>query len=139
MSGYAGDLSPEEAWNLLESEPSALLVDVRTRAEWTYVGVADLSSLSKKPMLLEWQGFPDGQRNPRFADELDAAGIDPNTPILFLCRSGARSAAAAKLMTERGYTKCFNISEGFEGDPDAERHRGRVNGWKVRGLPWTQN
>lgn len=139
MSGYAGDLSPKEAWNLLESEPSALLVDVRTRAEWTYVGVADLSCLSKKPMLLEWQGFPDGQRNPRFADELEAAGVDPNTPILFLCRSGARSAAAARLMTERGYTKCFNISEGFEGDPDAERHRGRVNGWKVRGLPWTQN
>jgi len=139
MAGYAGDLSPMEAWKLLESEPSAVLVDVRTRAEWTYVGGADLSPLNKKPVLLEWQTFPEGQRNARFADELDAAGVERDAPILFLCRSGARSAAAAKLMTERGYTRCYNISEGFEGDADADRHRGRINGWKVRGLPWSQN
>ncbi len=139
MAGYAGDLSPTEAWNLLESEPSALLVDVRTRAEWTYVGVADLDPLNKKPLFIEWQGFPGGQRNDRFAEELDAAGVDRAAPILFLCRSGVRSAAAARLMTERGYANCYNISEGFEGDPDADRHRGRVGGWKVRGLPWTQS
>jgi rhodanese-related sulfurtransferase len=139
MSDYAGDLSPQEAWNLLESEPSALLVDVRTRAEWTYVGVTDLSSLSKKPALVEWQSFPDGQRNERFADEVNALGADRNAPVLFLCRSGVRSAAAAKLMTQKGYTRCYNISEGFEGDSDADRHRGRLGGWKVRGLPWTQN
>jgi rhodanese-related sulfurtransferase len=139
MSDYAGDLSPQEAWNLLESEPSALLVDVRTRAEWTYVGVTDLSSLSKKPALVEWQSFPDGQRNERFAAEVDALGADRNAPVLFLCRSGVRSTAAAKLMTQKGYTRCYNISEGFEGDSDADRHRGRLGGWKVRGLPWTQN
>ncbi len=139
MSDYAGDLSPKDAWNLLESEPSAILVDVRTRAEWTYVGVADLSSISKKPALVEWQTFPEGQRNERFADEVDAIGADRAAPILFLCRSGARSAAAAKLMTQKGYARCYNISEGFEGDADADRHRGRINGWKVRGLPWTQN
>ena len=95
MSDYAGDLSPQDAWNLLESEPSAILVDVRTRAEWTYVGVADLSPLSKKPVLIEWQSFPEGQRNERFADEVAAIGADRNAPVLFLCRSGARSAAAA--------------------------------------------
>ena len=139
MSDYAGDLSPQEAWKLLESEPSALLVDVRTRAEWAYVGVTDLSSLSKKPAFVEWQSFPDGQRNERFADEVNALGADRNAPVLFLCRSGARSAAAAKLMTEKGYARCYNVSEGFEGDPDTDRHRGRINGWKVRGLPWTQN
>ena len=139
MSEYAGDLSPQDAWKLLESEPSALLVDVRTRAEWTYVGVADLSALSKKPAFVEWQTFPEGQRNERFADEVDAMGADRGAPILFLCRSGARSAAAAKLMTQKGYARCYNVSEGFEGDPDADRHRGRLNGWKVRGLPWTQN
>ena len=139
MSDYAGDLSPQEAWKLLESEPSALLVDVRTRAEWTYVGIADLSSVSKKTAFVEWQSFPDGQRNERFADEVNALGADRNAPVLFLCRSGARSAAAAKLMTQKGYTRCYNVSEGFEGDPDADRHRGRINGWKVRGLPWTQN
>ncbi|MBI1179035.1 MAG: rhodanese-like domain-containing protein [Alphaproteobacteria bacterium] len=139
MAAYAGDLSPQDAWNLLESEPAAVLVDVRTSAEWTYVGVANLSPLNKKPVFLEWQQFPDGTRNDRFAEELDNLGIDHGVPILFLCRSGARSAAAAKLMTQRGYERCYNISEGFEGDPDPDRHRGRVNGWKVRGLPWIQN
>ena len=139
MSDYAGDLSPQDAWNLLESEPSALLVDVRTRAEWTYVGVADLSPLSKKPVFIEWQSFPEGTRNDRFADEVESLKPGHDTPVLFLCRSGARSAAAARLMTQKGYTRCYTISEGFEGDPDADRHRGRINGWKVRGLPWTQN
>jgi rhodanese-related sulfurtransferase len=139
MTGYAGDLSPVEAWNLLESEPSAVLVDVRTRAEWTYVGVADLSPISKKPLFLEWQTFPDGQVNPGFAGQVDAAGLPKDTPILFLCRSGARSAAAARLMTQRGYSRCYNVAEGFEGDPDPSRHRGRINGWKARGLPWIQN
>jgi rhodanese-related sulfurtransferase len=139
MSDYAGDLSPQDAWNLLESEPSALLVDVRTRAEWTYVGVADLSPLSKKPVFIEWQSFPEGTRNDRFADEVESLKPGHDTPVLFLCRSGARSAAAARLMTQKGYTRCYNISEGFEGDPDADRHRGRINGWKVCGLPWTQN
>jgi rhodanese-related sulfurtransferase len=139
MAGYAGDLSPTEAWNLLESEPSAVLVDVRTRAEWTYVGVADLSGLKKKPLFIEWQTFPEGQVNARFADELKAAGVDPGAPVLFLCRSGARSAAAARLMTQNGFDRCYNVTEGFEGDPDPGRHRGRLNGWKVRGLPWTQN
>jgi rhodanese-related sulfurtransferase len=139
MAEYAGDLSPKDAWTLLESEPDARLVDVRTRAEWTYVGTADLAPLSKKPLLVEWQSFPGGQRNERFAEELDSAGIPKDVPIVFLCRSGARSAAAATLMTQLGYQRCYNILEGFEGDPDAERHRGRINGWKVRGLPWTQN
>ncbi|MEN3975482.1 rhodanese-like domain-containing protein [Emcibacter sp. SYSU 3D8] len=139
MSEYADDLSPQDAWKLLESEPSAILVDVRTRAEWNYVGVADLSPLSKKPAFIEWQTFPQGQRNERFADEVDGLGIDRTAPILFLCRSGARSAAAARLMTQKGYARCYNVSEGFEGDPDDARHRGRVNGWKARGLPWTQN
>jgi rhodanese-related sulfurtransferase len=139
MAEYAGDVSPKDAWNLLESDPSAILVDVRTRAEWTYVGVPDLSPLSKKALFIEWQTFPEGQRNERFAGELEGQGIEKDAPILFLCRSGARSAAAAKLMTSEGFGRCYNISEGFEGDPDSDRHRGRVNGWKVHGLPWTQS
>ena len=141
MSGYAGDLSPQEAWALLESDASAIMVDVRTQAEWSYVGIADLSSLSKKPVLVEWQTFPTGQVNNEFPTQLTESALadaDKDTPVLFLCRSGARSAAAAQLMTQNGFTRCYNISEGFEGDPDANRHRGSVNGWKVRGLPWMQ-
>ena len=138
MSNYAGDLPPKEAWALLESDASAVLVDVRTQAEWSYVGVPDLGSVSKRPMLIEWQRFPDGALNDQFAGQLEAAGLDKDAPILFLCRSGARSASAAGLMTAHGYTKCYNIAEGFEGVPDSARHRGQVNGWKVAGLPWMQ-
>ena len=138
MSGYAGDLSPQEAWSLLESDASSVLVDVRTRAEWSYVGVTDLSPLNKEPVLIEWQTFPGGGVNDQFAEQLAAAGVPADAPVLFLCRSGVRSKAAARLMTEKGYGRCYNVLEGFEGDPDASRHRGTVGGWKVRGLPWIQ-
>jgi rhodanese-related sulfurtransferase len=138
MSDYAGDLSPVEAWALLESDPSAILVDVRTQAEWSYVGVSDLSSLNKSPLFIEWVSFPEGRINSRFSDQLGAAEIGQDGAVLFLCRSGVRSAAAAGLMTSNGYSQCYNVSEGFEGDPDTARHRGHVNGWKVRGLPWIQ-
>ncbi|MFN3230826.1 MAG: rhodanese-like domain-containing protein [Alphaproteobacteria bacterium] len=138
MPGYAGDLSPKEAWTLLESDASATLIDVRTRAEWTYVGVPDLSPVNKQTVFIEWQIFPDGSRNPAFDQQVDSLELDKDTPLLFLCRSGARSAAAASLMTQQGFTRCYNVAEGFEGDPDGARHRGSVNGWKVRGLPWMQ-
>ncbi len=138
MSDYAGDLSPVESWALLESDPSAILVDVRTQAEWSYVGVPDLGSLNKNPLFIEWVSFPDGRINSQFSDQLASTETGPENAILFLCRSGVRSAAAAGLMTSNGYGQCYNVSEGFEGDPDTARHRGSVNGWKVRGLPWTQ-
>ncbi|MDA0339411.1 MAG: rhodanese-like domain-containing protein, partial [Proteobacteria bacterium] len=82
--------------------------------------------------------FPTGQVNGEFQTQLAESNPEEDAPILFLCRSGARSAAAARLMTQHGHSRCYNISEGFEGDPDASRHRGSVNGWKVRGLPWVQ-
>ena len=138
MADYAGDLSPQEAWAFLESEPSAILVDVRTQAEWNYVGIADLAAVNRTPIFVEWQTFPEGRINDQFADQLSAQAPDQETALLFLCRSGVRSAAAATLMTSLGYGQCYNISEGFEGDPDTSRHRGTYNGWKVRGLPWIQ-
>ncbi len=138
MPDYAGDLSPKDAWTLLESEGSATLIDVRTRAEWSYVGVPDLSPLSKQTVFIEWQSFPDGGHNEAFGQQIDSLGLEKDTPLLFLCRSGARSAAAATLMTQSGYARCYNVAEGFEGDPDGARHRGTVNGWKVHGLPWMQ-
>ncbi len=139
---YAGNISAKEAWELLKSDPKAQLVDVRTAAEWSFVGVPDLASLKRAVVRVEWQSYPTMARNPAFeatvAEQLKAAGATEATPIYFLCRSGARSAAAAAAMTAAGFAKCFNVSAGFEGDLDASKHRGRANGWKADGLPWVQ-
>ena len=138
MSAYAGDVPPSRAWEMLGAEADAALVDVRTPAEWNYVGVPDLGKLGKKPVFLPWLFFPSMEVNPQFAEALEGAHLGQNAPLLFLCRSGVRSRAAAVAMTSRGYTRCYNIVSGFEGDPDPARHRGTVNGWKVDGLPWVQ-
>jgi rhodanese-related sulfurtransferase len=135
---YAGDLAPGEAWQMLESDPRATLVDVRTTAEWQFVGMPDLSGLDKRAAPIEWQQFPGGQRNAQFLDQLAGLDLAPDAPVLFLCRSGGRSRAAAIAATAAGFTKAYNISEGFEGDCDQARHRGSVGGWKVAGLPWQQ-
>jgi rhodanese-related sulfurtransferase len=135
---YAGDVSPSQAWQMLSQDASARLVDVRTRPEWGFVGVPDLASLGKKTMFLSWQDYPAMLVNPGFAAEIAKAIPDKDAPILFLCRSGARSKAAAMALTAMGYSHCYNVSEGFEGALDAERHRGRAGGWKAAGLPWAQ-
>jgi rhodanese-related sulfurtransferase len=136
---YAGDLSPVEAYELLQSRPDAVLVDVRTQAEWSYVGTPDLSELGRQVVLAEWVGFPDGARNPRFLAAVEAAAADKETPLVFLCRSGVRSIAAAEAATAAGYREAYNVTEGFEGPPDGTGHRGTAAGWKVRGLPWRQS
>jgi len=137
-----GDVTPLEAWALLEGDAKAQLVDVRTVAEWNFVGVPDLATLDRSAVTIEWSAFPGMARNEQFeaqlAAKLKAHGAGADTPIVFLCRSGARSLAAAKAMAAKGYSRCFNIAGGFEGDLDTERHRGRRNGWKQAGLSWTQ-
>ena len=135
---YAGDLSAQEAWDLLKNDPKAVLVDVRTQAEWNFVGLPDVSTLGREVALIEWQMFPTMQVNPRFKGEAAGAQGDKDAPVLFLCRSGARSRNAAIALTQAGYTKAFNIAGGFEGDLDGARHRGAKNGWKASGLPWKQ-
>ncbi|MDP6437899.1 MAG: rhodanese-like domain-containing protein [Gammaproteobacteria bacterium] len=137
---YAGDVSCRQAWDALTSEPDALLVDVRTKVEWQLIGRPDLSSLGKEPVYLQWVTM-DGV-NQNFPDELKAAlderGMKADTPVYFMCQSGGRSKMSAMQCTELGYTQCFNIAEGFEGDLDEHQHRNSVSGWKVAGLPWTQ-
>ena len=135
---YAGDLKPTDAWKLLAEDKKAQLVDVRTRPEWAFVGLPDLSSLGKRAMLQSWQIFPAMDVDANFAAAVAQQIPDRDAPILFLCRSGGRSRAAATAMTQQGYRKCFNVAEGFEGNLDAERHRGKVGGWKAAGLPWAQ-
>jgi rhodanese-related sulfurtransferase len=136
---YAGDLSPDQAYELLQSHSDAVLVDVRTKAEWSYVGTPDLSELGRSVVLAEWVSFPDGARNPRFLDDVAAVAENRDAPVVFLCRSGVRSIAAAEAATEAGYRAAYNVTEGFEGPTDATGHRGTAGGWKVRGLPWRQS
>lgn len=127
---YAGAVTPTEAHQLF-ADGSARLVDVRNRFEWEYVGrVPDTT-------LIEWKQFPGGELNPRFIEDLKARFRDDDV-LMFLCRSGVRSDAAAKAATAAGFANAYNILEGFEGDLDAGGQRGKVGGWRKHGLPWVQ-
>lgn len=141
--GYLADATARETWETLASEAGATLVDVRTAAEWNYVGLPDVSELGATLHRVEWQSFPAGAANPAFvealSDALEMAGVSRDAPVFFICRSGVRSAAAAAAMTAVGYPRCYNVAGGFEGPRDAEGHRGTVEGWKAEGLPWVQS
>lgn len=120
---------------MLESDERSVLIDVRTTAEWNFVGIPSLDSLGRSPRLVEWTTFPAGQPNADFmANATD--GLEPDQNVLFLCRSGARSLAAARAFDAAEFTATFNVTAGFEGDLDGEGHRG--GGWKNEGLPWVQ-
>ncbi len=136
--GYAGDVTPEEAWKILENEKDSFLVDCRTAAEWSFVGVPDLSPIGKNAVFSEWVRFPGGVDNPNFIDEIKNQIKNQDSKILFLCRSGQRSIAAAIAITNEGYPNSYNILEGFEGDKDQNSHRGKSGGWKLSNLPWQQ-
>lgn len=136
--GYAGEISPSESWARLASDPRAKIVDVRTQAEWSFVGVPDLSSVGKQVLLVSWQVFPTMARNDAFAAQLEANGVGKDDVILLLCRSGVRSRAAAEFLTQLGYSQAWNITDGFEGPHDSAKHRGTTAGWKASGLPWAQ-
>lgn len=139
IMSYAGDVTPQQAWDALAGDPRAILVDCRTHPEWTMVGLPDLSELGRRPHLLSWQIYPDMAVDPSFVAKLGAIAPDRETPVYFICRSGVRSRYAAEAATAAGYGRCFNVAYGFEGDLDADRHRGRAGGWKVSGLPWAQD
>ena len=128
---YAGDLTPQEAWDKLEE--GAILVDVRTEGEWAHIGIPDTKATENDPLFIQWT-FPGGIPNPDFINDLNQqAPEDRKTELVFLCRSGQRSIAAAIAATQAGFTS-YNVLEGFEGDPDRFGER-TVNGWKNRGLP----
>ncbi len=128
---YAGDLTPQEAWDKLEQ--GAILVDVRTEGEWAHIGIPDTKATDNDPLFIQWS-FPGGMPNPDFIGSLtQQAPEDTSTELIFLCRSGQRSIAAAIAATEAGFTS-YNVLEGFEGEPDRYGER-TVNGWKNRGLP----
>lgn len=149
MSGVSGqsvrELNPYAAWQILKEDPSSRLIDVRTRAEWGFVGVPDLAEVDQSTLFVEWVCFPDMSANPHFvAEVMEAIGDDTSSTLLFICRSGVRSLRAATAISEHltqvgVKADCVNVAEGFEGDLDPIGHRGDVNGWKARGLAWRQS
>ncbi|MCC7252829.1 rhodanese-like domain-containing protein [Hyphomicrobium sp.] len=136
------DVPVDETWARLKADAEAVLIDVRTRAEWTFVGLPDLSTLNKRVVTVEWQTFPENRTDPDFVEklsgELEKAGVSKDAELFFVCRSGARSRAAAVAMADAGYTRCRNVADGFEGPLDPTQKRGQVAGWKAAGLPWRQ-
>ena len=128
---YEGALLPAEAFALLQEAPGAKLVDVRSRAEWDWVGRIPGA------VEIEWQAYPGMRANPDFLTYLSSQ-VDTEALVMFICRTGGRSHQAAATATQAGYPDCYNILEGFEGDKDATGHRGAKGGWKAAGLPWVQ-
>lgn len=135
---------PDEAWEKLEQDPTSVLIDVRTRAEWGFVGRPDVGELGKTLICVEWASYPDMSINPHFAETvMEALGDASPQNLLFICRSGVRSLRAAQAVSDALAARdqsgtCWNVAEGFEGDLDAVGHRGVTGGWKARGLTWSQ-
>jgi rhodanese-related sulfurtransferase len=137
-SSMVEDVSPQQAWQALRSNQAARLVDVRTDAEWNFVGGPDLGELGQQPVLISWQIYPAMQVNSAFIAQLREAGLKEDEHLYFLCRTGGRSLAAAKAAEAAGFAHTYNVSDGFEGPLDAAGHRGTIAGWKAQGLPWRQ-
>ncbi|MEQ9640761.1 MAG: rhodanese-like domain-containing protein [Alphaproteobacteria bacterium] len=136
-SDYAGEVSSAEAFKRLGAGNNAVLLDVRTRPEWQFVGVPDLRGIAKQTLFLSWQEYPDMAIRDDFVEAVRAEGIAADQDIYVICRSGARSRSAAIALTAAGFT-AWNVSDGFEGPLDDVGHRGRDSGWKAAGLPWVQ-
>ena len=138
------ELAPEPAFQALSTNPSSALVDVRTSAEWANSGLADLSALDLPVWPIEWVRFPDMAPNPSFLEELwDHAGGTLPERLFFICRSGQRSMAAARLVAHQGQAlkqpvHCTNVAEGYDGMHHPGFAQDQPSGWKARGLPWQQ-
>lgn len=141
-TGSVADVPVRVTWERLRANDEAILIDVRTRSEWAFVGLPDLGSLGRRPVLAEWLTFPENRINADFVaqltEQLEGMGASRKAELYFICRSGGRSRQAALAMTAAGWESCHNVAEGFEGPLDAERHRGTQSGWKAEGLPWLQ-
>ncbi|MGI9595072.1 MAG: rhodanese-like domain-containing protein [Acidimicrobiales bacterium] len=129
------EISLDDAWELLAADSDAALVDVRTEAEWNFVGMPDLATLGKRVQLAEWTRYPDGSPNDEFVGQA-TDGLSAEHPILLICRSGARSRAAAQRLEAAGFEHVYNVTDGFEGNLDGNGHR--HGGWKDA-LPWQQS
>jgi rhodanese-related sulfurtransferase len=131
-------MTATEAWAYLAANPNFQLIDVRTKAEWHFVGITNLDALERQPVLIEWVCI-DGTPNANFTRQLGSAVSSDDTSLLMLCRSGVRSSASGNAALAAGYQTVINISDGFEGDLDADQQRGHLNGWRFAGLAWQQS
>lgn len=127
------NLDPKQAWQLLQADEDAVLVDVRTAMEHAFVGHPPGA------VPIPWKEFPDWQINAGFVDQVAKVAPNKNAPVLLLCRSGQRSLDAAAVLEAAGYTRPINILEGFEGPLDDNKHRGNRGGWRFHDLPWEQS
>lgn len=135
---YAGDVSPQQAWEALQGDSTAQLIDVRTQPEWSISGLPALTALDKPTHAISWKFYPNFDLNPQFIAQLEKAVPSKSAPVYFLCKTGGRSTDAAIAATAAGYTHAYNIAGGFEGDHNNQRQRGTTSGWKAAGLPWQQ-
>lgn len=126
------EITSRTAWNILTSDRTAALIDVRTPQEWATSGVVDMTSLGNEVAYIPWRLLLDYDVNARFLSELERLAPDKIRPLLFLCRVGGRSYEAAIAAKQAGYRQTYNITAGFEGTPGAAR------GWKAEGLPWVR-
>lgn len=127
------NLKPLKAWKLLQQNPEAVLIDVRTKIEYAFVGHP------VGAVHIAWKEFPDWGVNPDFVAQVKARVADVEAPVLLLCRSGQRSLDAANALQNAGYKHLVNIEEGFEGPLDGQNHRGNLGGWRFYDLPWEQS
>lgn len=127
------DLNPRQTWEYMQQHPHAVMIDVRSKMEHGFVG-HPLGAVS-----IPWKEFPYWQINAEFVEQVQQVAPDYATPLLLLCRSGQRSLDAARALQDAGYTQLFNITEGFEGPLDADKHRGTLGGWRFYDLPWEQS
>lgn len=127
------NLDPKQAWEVMQSHPAAVLIDVRTAIEHSFVGHPP------KAIHVAWKEFPGMQLNSNFVGQVAQHVPDKNAPVLLLCRSGVRSVDAAKALEASGFTHLINILQGFEGALDENKHRGNIDGWRFHGLPWQQS
>ena len=132
------NISSIECFAKLSKEANSQLIDVRTEPEWSYVGVPDLSSIRKKVIFISWQTYPAMEKNIFFENILLESNIKKDTNLCFICRSGQRSYSAAEFSISRGFSNCFNVTDGFEGVKNHDRRRSLINGWKFNNLPWKQ-
>ena len=132
------NISSRECFEKLSIEVNSQLIDVRTKPEWIYVGVPDLSSINKKVIFISWKVYPEMGTNKFFENQILESNIKKNDNLYFICRSGQRSHDAAKFLDSRSFSNCFNVIDGFEGNLNHERQRASIDGWQFNNLPWKQ-
>ena len=132
------NISSQECFEKLSIEVHSHLIDVRTKHEWVYVGVPDLSSINKNVIFISWQVYPEMEINKFFENQVLESNIKKDNNLFFICRSGNRSNNAAEFLTSLGFSNCFNVIDGFEGKQNHERQRASIDGWQFNNLPWKQ-